>query len=111
MSRMAQLVPDREGFEGAPLRPWSTRACALPPLRCDRALLKKAESRALTLILDDRIGRQALAVAAGVRRRQLRDARVLVIGTYRDAEARQPPLAEALAALARLAGACRSAAR
>src|SRR5262249_14343954 len=69
-----------------------------------RFLRAAAESSALVLVLDDlHWADKASLLLLELVASELRDARILVIGAYRDAEARQPgPLAEALAALARL---------
>jgi tetratricopeptide (TPR) repeat protein len=69
-----------------------------------RFLKKAAESTALVLVLDDLhwADTGSLLLLEFVAS-ELRDARVLIVGTYRDAEARQPgALADALAALSRL---------
>ena len=107
-ARVAQLVPEvREKLPSlAPLAAVadSEHARFLLFDAIARFLKKAADSRALLLVLDDLhwADKPSLLLLEFVAS-ELRDARVLVIGTYRDAEARQPgALAEALAALARL---------
>src|SRR5262249_14418498 len=107
-ARVGQLVPEvREKLPSLP--PLATvidseHARFLLFDAIARFLKKAAESTALMLVLDDLHWADAASllllefVAS-----ELRDARVLIVGTYRDAEARQPgPLADALGTLSRL---------
>jgi len=107
-ARVAQFVPDvRERLPSVPSLAAvvdSEHARFLLFDAIARFLKAAAEPRALMLVLDDlhwadKPSLLLLEFVACV----LRDARILVIGTYRDAEARQPgPLADALAAISRL---------
>jgi predicted ATPase len=107
-ARVAQLVPDvRERIPSVPSLAAvvdSEHARFLLFDAIARFIKAAAESRALMLVLDDlhwadKPSLLLLEFVAGA----LRDARILVIGTYRDAEARQPgPLADGLAAISRL---------
>src|SRR5262245_45654364 len=107
-ARVEQVVPEvREKVPSLPQLPTVVDSAHARFLLFDaiaRFLRKAAESTALVLVLDDLhwadMGSLLLLEFVAS---ELRDARILVIGTYRDAEARrQGPLADALAALARL---------